>query len=465
MKLAPVFAKVLNKTKPTVAEKSEMKEFIDKLTDVTTPIAKLYGAKPMLCGSVTKNTWIREKREADLFLLFSPGINKKNLSDQGLRISKEVISQLKGKYEIAYAEHPYLRGMVKYKGKDYQVDIVPAYSVKDAGKIKSAVDRTPHHVKFIKENLRVPDEVRLLKQFLKSIKVYGADVKTQGFSGYLSELLIINYGNMSNLIKNVAKWRAPIALDLKKKANRQKMHEKFKTPLIFIDPVDANRNVAAAVSEESFYRFVKGCNDFIKKPSPNFFFQDHPKPYSINDVQKEIKKRGTRWYLIKFDKPDVIDDILYPQLRRCANSIEKILTAGGFRVFRKGFWVGNQIVLAFEMDIWLVPKMAKHIGPNVYSKHAEDFLKHYDKYKIFIENKNWILEKERDFITVMHLLKDLVGKSKKKLSEKGIPSKIVDNFRKSSLASGGDAVKMVRALPEDFRVFLRNWFEEDFSII
>ncbi len=464
--ITPVLTDVLKKVKPSREERDEMKTFVEELMKIAEPITKPYSAKLMLCGSVAKNTWIRNKRELDLFLLFSPALDKKKLSQYGLEIAKEIISKFKGKYQLAYAEHPYLSGSIMYNGKEYDMDIVPCYNIKNPSKIKSAVDRTPHHVHYIEGNLKFPDEVRLLKQFLKSIKAYGADVKTQGFSGYLSELMIIQYGSFQNLIKKAVKWRAPIAFDVKKdKVDNDKMHKKYKSPLIVIDPVDPNRNVAAAVSEESFYRFVKGCNDFIKNPTKNFFFQETPKPFTVKEIEKEIKKRGTRWYLIKFKKPDVVDDTLWPQLRKSMKTINKLLDDNGFRIFRSDFWVGDEIVFVFEMDIWLIPKIAKHIGPNVYSKHAENFLKHYDEYKIFIEGKNWVLEKERDFITVMHFLKDLIPKPKKKLLEKGIPSKVVDNFRKASISSGGDCVEMMKTLPDDFRVFMRKWFEEDFSII
>ena len=89
-----------------------------------------------------------------------------------------------GESWVEYAEHPYVSGKI---GK-FSLDIVPCYGIENCEKIISAVDRTPLHNEFLvlsnsKKNLS--NDVRLLKKFLKGISVYGSDLKTAGFSGYL----------------------------------------------------------------------------------------------------------------------------------------------------------------------------------------------------------------------------------------------------------------------------------------
>jgi tRNA nucleotidyltransferase (CCA-adding enzyme) len=449
---------ILKNIKPSEKEEVEMKKFIDKLLDTASKISK--NVKPIICGSIEKGTWLSNKNEIDLFLLFSPSISKKVLEKKGLDFAKKIIKALKGRYQIAFAEHPYLRG---WTGK-YQIDIVPCYSISDPEKIKSAVDRTPHHVKFVKSNLKNPDEVRLLKQFCIANKCYGADVKTQGFSGYLCELLIIKHDGFLNLSKEAAKWRAGYVISFDK-IDRESTFKKFKGPLIVIDPVDRNRNVGAPVSIENFYRFVRACKDFIDKPGKEFFFKQEVKPYSLLEIKKEFNRRGTRWYLISFDKPDVLEDILYPQLRRCTKAIEKLLNQYGFRVLRSDFYCNKECVLVFEMETWQVPRIMKNIGPDVYSKHAEQFLKHYKENKVYTEGENWIVETEREFATVLHFLKDLLKKSEKELLEKGIPSKIAPQIKKCKICGGGDTLKHIEKLQDNFRVFLREWFEKDLNVI
>jgi len=447
------FKVVLDKIKPSKKEEEDTKSFTDRLIATASKLSKV---KPLLCGSIEKGTWLSEKNEVDLFLLFKPSLSKKQLEKKGLELAKKIIRAVNGSFVIAYAEHPYLRGKI---GK-YQVDIVPCYEISNPEKIKSAVDRTPHHVKFVKANLKNPDEVRLLKQFCKANKCYGADLKTQGFSGYICELLIIKYGSFLNLAKEAVKWRAGHAISF-----NEADHKKFKTPLVVIDPVDRNRNVGAALSADSFYRFVKACKDFIKNPNKDFFFKQETKPYTLREIEKEFKKRGTRWYLISFERPDVLDDILYPQMRRCVKAIDKMLEQNGFKILRSDFYCNKECVLVFEMETWQVPKIMKNIGPDIYSKHAEQFLKHYKENKVFIENENWVVETEREFTTVLHFLKDLLKKSEKELLEKGIPSKIAPLIRKCKLCGGGEALKAIEKLPEDFRVFLKEWLEKELNVV
>jgi len=449
---------VLKRIKPDKNEEREIKEFTDKIIERTKKISKT--VKPLVCGSVAKGTWLSKKKELDLFLLFNPKVSRKELEKKGLDLAKKIVKAFKGRYQIAFAEHPYLRGWLK----GFQVDIVPCYSIKDPENIKSAVDRTPHHVRFVKENLKNSDEVRLLKQFCIANKCYGADVKTQGFSGYLCELLIIKHGSFMECVKKASKWRAGHVISFDE-IDRNFIFKKFKSPLMVIDPVDRNRNVGAAVSIEIFHRFVKTCKDFVGNPKIEFFFPSELKPYSIAEISKEFKRRGTRWYIISFKKPNVLDDVLYPQMRRCIKAIENLLEDNGFRVLRSDCWSNNDCVLVFEMDIWQVPKISKNIGPDIYSKHAEEFLKHYKDNKVFIEGENWVVETEREFTTVLHFMKNLLGKSEKELLEKGIPSKIAPGIKKCKICGGGDVLKHMEKLPDGFRVFLREWFEKDLNVV
>ena len=448
---------VLKAIKPDETEKKEMKSFIERLIETAKKLSK--EAKPMVCGSVEKDTWLSKKYELDLFLLYKPDIPKKELEVKGLGLAKKIIKGLKGKFQIAFAEHPYLRGWV---GK-FQIDIVPCYEIENPENIQSAVDRTPHHVKFVKKNLRNPDDVRLLKQFCIANKCYGADVKTLGLSGYLCELLIIKYGSFMDCVKDASKWRAGHIITFDNLSKEEAA--KFNSPLIVVDPVDKNRNVGAAVSVERFYTFVKACKEFIENPKKEFFFKKPVNPPSIKEISEKIKKRGTEWYLIKFKKPKVIEDILYPQMKRCHKAIEKMLNQNGFNVLRSDFYCNEECVLIFEMEIWQTPKIWKNIGPDVYSKHADEFLKHYKNEKVFVEEENWIVEIEKEFTEVLQFLKSLFKKSEIDLSEKGIPSKIVPVIKNCKIADGDDAIKLMKKLPEDFRIFIREYFEKDLNVV
>ncbi|MDD5416757.1 MAG: hypothetical protein PHU12_02150 [Candidatus Aenigmarchaeota archaeon] len=141
------------------------------------------------------------------------------------------------------------------------------------------------------------------------------------------------------------------------------------------------------------------------------------------------------------------------------------MKGNGFDVMRKDFYIGDSCIMLFEMNNWMIPKIYKNIGPNIYTKHAEEFLKHYKEKNIFLEGENWVVELERKYTTALHLLEDLVSSQEAKLKEKGIPSKIVSNFKNASVFSGSDMIKLIEKLPEEFRVFMREWFEKDIDIV
>ena len=93
--------------------------------------------------------------------------------------------------------------------KDIQLRLYPCYKIEDASQKLSAVDRTPLHTKYVKENLKEnqKSDVRLFKQFLRGISCYGAEAEIEGFSGYLCEILVIKYKNFKGLIENASKWK------------------------------------------------------------------------------------------------------------------------------------------------------------------------------------------------------------------------------------------------------------------
>ena len=148
-------------------------------------------------GSFAKGTWLSKDADVDIFVRFK----KTTSEDKFEKISKKVGFEALKKYSpyVRYSEHPY----VEAKIKDTKINIVPFYDITD-GKWKSAADRSPHHTKFMKKKLtsKMKNDVRVLKQFLKSQEIYGAEIAKQGFSGYVSEVLILNYGSFENTIKS-----------------------------------------------------------------------------------------------------------------------------------------------------------------------------------------------------------------------------------------------------------------------
>jgi len=86
-------------------------------------------------------------------------------------------------------------------------------------------------------------------------------------------------------------------------------------------------------------------------------------------------------------------------------------------------YCNKECLMFFEMDVWHIPRVSKNIGPEVYSKHAEQFLKHYKDQEVFIEEENWTVEIENKFIDASEFFKWLVKRTPKELLERGYPAR------------------------------------------
>ncbi|MFZ8829828.1 MAG: CCA tRNA nucleotidyltransferase, partial [Candidatus Aenigmatarchaeota archaeon] len=266
--------KVLKVIVPDKKKEKRLKSLANKVLRVANRKAKKYKAKAIIVGSITRDTWLPDKEEFDIFILFPKHLTASQLEKYGLEVGKSIVKEMKGSFTLKYAQHPYLSAKIE----NVEIDIVPCYKIKDTSELKSAVDRTPFHVAYLQNKLKKKqaNEVRLLKKFLKNHNLYGADAKTQGFSGYLCELLIIKYKNFVNLLKAASEWKVQEIIDLEefyKKEEYDNLRKIFKNQcLIVIDPTDKNRNVAAALSSENFFKFKKISEEFLKNPCEETFF-------------------------------------------------------------------------------------------------------------------------------------------------------------------------------------------------
>ena len=137
---------------------------------------------------------------------------------------------------------------------------------------------SPFHTEYINNNLdeEKRKQVRLLKKFLKSVGVYGAEIATNGFSGYVAEILILKYGSFETALQalsNIGGEKNVIAIG---KAD-QDILESFHGPIIIIDPIDPRRNLGAAISAESIGKLVLAARAFLAKPSLDFFKEKRKK--------------------------------------------------------------------------------------------------------------------------------------------------------------------------------------------
>ena len=389
-------------------------------------------------GSVAKGTHLKNP-DLDVFILFSTDYARDDMERLGMDIGRKVLPHAVCKY----AEHPYLRG----EWMNFDVDMVPSYRVNRADMKITAVDRTPFHTEYIRKNLSEDkkDDVRLLKAFMKGIGVYGAEARVQGFSGYLCELLILKYGSFIDVLKNVSKWKHRVHICIEEGNFRR-----FEDSLVFIDPVDPNRNVASAVSERSKSIMTFASAQFLKKPSIKFFFPNPVKPLSSDSLLRKISERETKIFMVIFPKPKLIDDVLYPQMRRTMDTFVVILQ--DFHPLNTYYFVDEaQAYFLIELERDTLPRVKKHEGPPVWTDNAEKF---YEKWKRdafrgpYIEGYRIYADVERKPQTVEDVLRKSIknyklGKHFDEIKEKMVVKKLVDIMNKM------DRVKLTEFL--DFR--------------
>lgn len=354
-----------------------------------------------LVGSMAKDTFLKDNLDIDFFLCYPTSFSKEKIAKNTLCIGRKILSDT----EESYAEHPYIRGY--YHG--YKAEIVPCYKIEKASQKLSAVDRTPLHTKYVKEHLKEKQkqDVRLLKQFLRGIGCYGAEAEIEGFSGYLCELLIIKYGDFKNLIKKASKWKNGERISLTKEKNQPD----FDSSLVFIDPIDPSRNVASALSKEKFDFFIKACREYLKKPRVTFFFPKPVKPWTLEEIKKQMRKKKMYFAGICFDKPKIIDENLYPQIRKTVKSIKDSASRNGFIVHHATFHVAkDKVYIIIKTDDKVLPETLLHVGPPVkLEKNSRDFLEKWKNDKRVVKgpyekNGRYLVEIKREHRDIREFL-------------------------------------------------------------
>ncbi len=252
---------VLARIKPSKEEALAVK----RLANEVMKKIKVKGATVMLGGSGAKDTYLKGTHDIDIYVKFDP----KKYGAKSDALADILHAAIKKKFPRLIRLHG-SRDYFQVKQGSFTFEIVPILNITKASQAKNITDFSHLHVKYVQKYKRLADEIRLAKAFAKAQGVYGAESYIRGFSGYVIELLVISYGSFKKVVRGVAKWGHVKVIGSKKDA--KKLNEaKKQSPLILIDPVQPDRNAAAAISEEKYYDFVLACKAFQKSPSLSFF--------------------------------------------------------------------------------------------------------------------------------------------------------------------------------------------------
>ncbi len=368
-------------------------------------------------GSFAKGTWLPEKADVDVFIKFQPNTSEKEFGELGKKIGFAALHDYKP--YVRYAEHPFVEAQIG----NTKVNLVPCYDVRE-GNWKSSADRSPFHTRFMIKALsaQMKNEVRILKAFLKANNIYGAEIARQGFSGYVAEVLIMNFGSFEGVIRAVA--------ELKQGQVIGRATKKFETPVVIMDPIDASRNLGAAISTENVGKFVLVARAFLKRPSLSFFKKKKP-----HGKQKGMLKNVI---VLTFRYRHRSPDIIWGQLKRASASLAMQIDHGGFSVLRRSVVESEgSAALLFLLHSTKLDQHHVRSGPDFFiAEHVDRFVSSNKKKSIAMwingEGKVHSLQK-RPHTDAVLFLRYLI---KRNLEKSGIPVGLRDDIKKFKLVTG-----------------------------
>jgi len=311
--------------------------------------------KVTLGGSFAKGTWLDNDTDIDFFVMIEQTVDRKEFEELGKKVGYHALKKYKP--YLRYSEHPYVEGKVD----GIRVNIVPCYKV-EKNRWKSAADRSPYHTDFMQKMLNefLKSQVRVLKLFLKSIGTYGSQISISGFSGYVTEVLILKYGSFRNVLQTFAELVPNYVVSIE--TPDEKIISKFKSPIIIIDPIDANRNLGAAISADCVAKFVLASRHFLKDPSFEFFKVSHkPNAKTISQIKSNL-------LVVEFKIQRRSPDIIWGQLKRKLASISKQLENARFEIIKTFCFTDEQerAAFIFMSEVAKLPKLTVNDGPEIF---------------------------------------------------------------------------------------------------
>lgn len=390
-KIKQILEKELLQIKPSEKEENEIREMIGEFLLSLNKKLKKYG-KAVIGGSFAKGTTIKKKKyDVDIFVLFKD--EKKNISD----MLEKVLKHMKIKAERLPGSRDYFSISMKAGGIPFKTEVVPVVKIKNSGEAKNVTDVSMLHVNYIsgkiEKNPKLGDEIRLAKAFCYGQGCYGAESHIKGFSGYCLEILASHYRSFLNLMRNAAKWKGKVILDPEKhyKNKDEILNEineaKLLSPLILIDPVQKNRNAAAALDREKFDAFVEAAKRFMKNPASHFFER---KELDEGMMIKEAKKRRFSLWKADAESRKIKEDISGAKLLK----LHKVLALG---LKKEGYIVEDRWIFSDKKAIsyFMTKKPSVFVQkgpPAAMKKHADEFRKRWKN--AFVKEGTLYVERE-----------------------------------------------------------------------
>ncbi|MEK6841543.1 MAG: nucleotidyltransferase domain-containing protein [Nanoarchaeota archaeon] len=394
-----ILKEVLQNISPNKTELEEIKiKLAVFLKELETNKKRLrIDAQIFVGGSFAKNTIIKKDRyDIDIFVRFDKKYLKQNLSD----LTEKIIGKVKGKNKVEriHGSRDYFKIVV---GKNLFFEIVPVLKINHPKEAENVTDLSYFHVNYAKKKIKgkVLDEIKIAKAFCHATGCYGAESYIKGFSGYALELLIYHYKSFQSFVKAMTKVNEKSKLIIDTEKHYKKKNQilmdvngaKLGSPIILIDPTYKQRNIIAALSEETFKKFQKDCKNFLKRPSIEAF---ETKKTDTEKIRQEAKKKNLDFVLLEATTNKQEGDVAGSKLLKFYHHLTDE-TKRYFQIKNLGFEY-NQ---GKNARYFFVVKSKKEViarGPEVKDKKNVDKFKASHK-KTFVKNGRVYAQDKIDF--------------------------------------------------------------------
>lgn len=341
-----LFTGVLQEVNPGIKDLAKIRNALNlflKKIDLKIKKQKI-SAKIFVGGSFAKNTLIKKDLyDIDIFLRFDKKYIKQDISSLTSKLLKGTkFTKLKGS-----------RDYFKIKiSPNIFFEIVPVIEVKRPQESLNITDLSYSHVNYVKKRIKsekILNDIKITKAFCYANRCYGAESYIKGFSGYGLELLIYYYKGFMNFVKAVAKSKDKIIIDIEKRYKNKRSilmdinDSKLQSPMILIDPTYKQRNVLAALSDETFDKFKKVCKKFVKKPSIKHFELEKT---DLKQVKNNAKAKKHEFILLEATTKKQEGDIAATKLLKFYNHLSKEV-GKLFFIKKQGFNYGGKHAARF----------------------------------------------------------------------------------------------------------------------
>lgn len=395
-----ILKEVLKSIEPPEQEMRNMKRYLEQF------IARFekrcnelrVRAEIFVGGSFAKGTVIKKNNyDIDIFIRFDPEYLKEERDISEL--TRKILDSNQEKYLDVKGSRNYFRVKVD---ENFSLEIIPVIKVKNPQESENITDLSYSHVKYINKKIKdkkIFDEIKIAKAFCYACNAYGAESYIKGFSGYSLELVVYYYKSFMNFIKAVAKTKEKekIVIDIEK-AYKNKSEimmnlntAKLQAPIILIDPTYKQRNVCAALSEETFKQFRYSCKEFLKNPSIKWFEEQI---IDLEKVRKNALKKKYEFCMLELETDRQEGDIAGTKLLKFYEHLYDEISRY-FQIKQRGFGYDG----IHKSQVWFVVKSKKEVeqlGPRVSDKkNASAFKKRHKK--IIIKKGRLVAKDKVDF--------------------------------------------------------------------